>query len=66
FGATAQFNPTKLTIDAMACLGLVSDRKRATEIWAKIKDAKTQGSQFQDPNGDDPTKAFSELKAKAN
>ncbi|GMF20935.1 unnamed protein product [Phytophthora lilii] len=66
FGATAQFNPTKLTIDFMALLGLVSDRKRATEIWAKIKESKSSGSKFQDPNGDDPTQAFSELKAKAN
>ncbi|KAK1943956.1 Acyl-CoA desaturase [Phytophthora citrophthora] len=66
FGATAQFNPTKLTIDFMALLGLVTDRKRATEIWAKIKESKDKGSKFQDPNGDDPSKAFSELKAKAN
>ncbi|GMF27526.1 unnamed protein product [Phytophthora fragariaefolia] len=63
FGVTSQFNPTKLTIDFMAALGLVSDRKRATDIWAKIKE---KGSSFQDPNGDDPTKAYSELKAKAN
>ncbi|KAG2784589.1 hypothetical protein PC116_g21538 [Phytophthora cactorum] len=66
FGATAQFNPTKLTIDFMALLGLVTDRKRATEIWSKIKESKEKGSKFQDPNGDDPTQAFSELKAKAN
>uniref|UniRef100_M4BJM3 Fatty acid desaturase domain-containing protein n=1 Tax=Hyaloperonospora arabidopsidis (strain Emoy2) TaxID=559515 RepID=M4BJM3_HYAAE len=68
FGVTAQFNPTKLTIDLMATLGLVSDRKRATDIWIKIQDSKVQGDKVvhQDPDGDDVAQAFSELKAKAN
>ncbi|KAI9918163.1 hypothetical protein PsorP6_012487 [Peronosclerospora sorghi] len=66
FGITSQFNPTKLTIDLMAKLGLVSDRKRATEIWGKMSAAKPHGARVQDLNGDDASQAFSALKAKAN
>lgn len=32
-----QFNPTKVFFDAMACLGLAYDRKRATEVWKQRK-----------------------------
>ncbi|KAL7688529.1 putative acyl-CoA desaturase [Plasmopara halstedii] len=66
FGVTSQFNPTKLTIDLLATLGLVTDRKRATEIWLKIKGSKGQSAKVQDPKGDNPISAFSQLKAKAN
>ncbi|CAI5735184.1 unnamed protein product [Peronospora destructor] len=66
FGVTSQFNPTKLTIDIMAVIGLVTDRKRATDIWGKIKESKEKDATFKDPKGDDPSHAFSELKAKAN
>jgi len=34
FGISAQFNPSKLVIDAFARLGLVWGRKRATSAWA--------------------------------
>ena len=37
FGASSQFNPTKLAIDMGAVLGMVSDRKRATAMWAREK-----------------------------
>ncbi|CAK4699890.1 hypothetical protein LEN26_016912 [Aphanomyces euteiches] len=33
FGVSAQWNPTKLFIDAMAKIGLVTDRKRALQAW---------------------------------
>ena len=33
FGVSSQFNPSKLVIDGFACLGLVSERKRATGAW---------------------------------
>lgn len=67
FGAMQQFNPTKLTIDLLAMLGLVTDRKRAVPIWEKMKAAKLKGKaeKVVDPDGDDPVRAFSELKAKA-
>ena len=32
-GVSQQFNPTKLVIDAAACLGLVTGRKRALRAW---------------------------------
>ncbi|TYZ68079.1 hypothetical protein PybrP1_010021 [[Pythium] brassicae (nom. inval.)] len=69
FGVTRQFNPTKLTIDIFANLGLISDRKRATAIWQKMKAAQASGksaASVVDPEGDDPNKAFSELRAKAH
>lgn len=34
-GISSQWNPTKLTIDAFAKFGLVSNRKRAHKQWAK-------------------------------
>jgi len=34
FGISTQFNPSKLIIDAMAAIGQVWDRKRATGAWA--------------------------------
>mmetsp|Transcript_17345 Transcript_17345/g.56746 ORF Transcript_17345/g.56746 Transcript_17345/m.56746 type:complete len:335 (-) Transcript_17345:354-1358(-) len=37
YGIFTQFNPTKLVIDLCAALGLVSDRKRATAMWAREK-----------------------------
>mmetsp|Transcript_66814 Transcript_66814/g.111019 ORF Transcript_66814/g.111019 Transcript_66814/m.111019 type:complete len:336 (-) Transcript_66814:359-1366(-) len=35
YGFARQFNPTKMIIDVCASLGLVSDRKRATKMWAR-------------------------------
>jgi len=34
FGISSQFNPSKLFIDMMAKLGMVTDRKRGTAAWA--------------------------------
>ena len=34
FGITSQYNPSKLFIDGMAMLGMVTDRKRGTAAWA--------------------------------
>jgi len=36
-GPLQQFNPTKVFIDIMACLGLAWDRKRAHKVWALRK-----------------------------
>eukprot|EP00928_Gymnodinium_smaydae_P023902 TRINITY_DN1953_c0_g1_i6.p1 TRINITY_DN1953_c0_g1~~TRINITY_DN1953_c0_g1_i6.p1 ORF type:complete len:692 (+),score=131.28 TRINITY_DN1953_c0_g1_i6:36-2078(+) len=36
-GPLQQYNPTKVFIDAMACLGLVWDRKRALKVWQARK-----------------------------
>jgi len=36
-GVLRQYNPTKLTIDICAALGLVMERKRATAMWAREK-----------------------------
>jgi len=33
FGISSQFNPSKLFIDCMAAIGMVTDRKRATGAW---------------------------------
>ncbi|KAF0698672.1 Aste57867_10713 [Aphanomyces stellatus] len=33
YGVSTQWNPTKLFIDTMAALGLVTDRKRALQSW---------------------------------
>ncbi|CAM9125873.1 unnamed protein product [Phaeothamnion confervicola] len=38
FGVGAQFNPTKLFIDTMAAIGLVTNRKRALGAWEKAKE----------------------------
>jgi len=35
FGADRQFNPTKFVIDACAAVGMVWDRKRGTNLWAR-------------------------------
>merc|ERR1712087_759287 len=37
YGFLSQFNPTKLIIDICASIGLVSERKRATAMWAREK-----------------------------
>ena len=37
YGVLKQFNPTKLVIDCAAAVGLVTDRKRATGMWAREK-----------------------------
>ncbi len=37
-GVSAQYNPTKIFIDTMAALGLVTNRKRATGAWEKRKE----------------------------
>uniref|UniRef100_K3X3T2 Fatty acid desaturase domain-containing protein n=1 Tax=Globisporangium ultimum (strain ATCC 200006 / CBS 805.95 / DAOM BR144) TaxID=431595 RepID=K3X3T2_GLOUD len=69
YGVAQQYNPTKFTIDFLAAIGLITDRKRATGIWDKMKDAKAHGlsmKTIKDPEGDDPTRAFSELKARSS
>lgn len=38
FGIGSQFNPTKMFIDGLATVGLVTNRKRATGAWAKLKE----------------------------
>jgi len=38
YGLMAQFNPTKVLIDVCAMVGQVSQRKRATGAWEKLKD----------------------------
>merc|ERR1719469_1859924 len=35
YGVLTQYNPTKLIIDACAAVGLVTERKRATSMWAR-------------------------------
>merc|ERR1719181_116645 len=40
YGVSAQFNPTKLFLDACAALGLISGRKRATVAWKLEKEAR--------------------------
>ena len=35
YGVMRQFNPTKMVIDACASVGLVTERKRATGMWAR-------------------------------
>lgn len=54
FGASIQFNPTKLTIDFLALLGLVTDRKRAVSHWEqmKIKERETKEPIDSLPNGE--------------
>ena len=42
FGISAQYNPTKLIIDGAAALGLVSERKRASAMWAREKKARAE------------------------
>lgn len=42
FGASKQYNPTKMFIDTCCWLGLASDRKRATGAWAKLKASREQ------------------------
>jgi len=37
YGALGQINPTKMLIDFMASLGLVSDRRRALDVWHREK-----------------------------
>ena len=41
-GIGAQYNPTKLIIDGAAALGLVSERKRASAMWAREKKARAE------------------------
>lgn len=41
-GVSAQFNPTKLFIDACAAVGLVSGRKRAHSLWQLRKEARVK------------------------
>ena len=37
FGADFQFNPTKIFIDICAYIGLVTERKRALDVWHILK-----------------------------
>ena len=43
FGISKQFNPSKLFIDTLARLGMVTGRKRATKAWAINKKRMMQG-----------------------
>ncbi|RLN44704.1 hypothetical protein BBJ29_007520 [Phytophthora kernoviae] len=65
-GEFLQFNPTKQIIDLFALFGLITERKRATAIWHRMRDARGKGklAEVVDPEGDDPLKAFTELKSK--
>ncbi|CAN0157458.1 unnamed protein product [Ectocarpus sp. 13 AM-2016] len=38
-GVSMQFNPTRMFIDSMAFVGLVTDRKRALRAWKRAKQA---------------------------
>lgn len=38
FGVSSQFNPTKMFIDGLATVGLVTNRKRAVGAWEKLKE----------------------------
>lgn len=40
FGVSKQYNPTKAFIDFFASIGMVSNRKRATGAWAKLKESR--------------------------
>jgi stearoyl-CoA desaturase (delta-9 desaturase) len=42
-GAGAQYNPTKVFIDACIWLGLASDPKRATKVWARMQAKQAEG-----------------------
>lgn len=42
FGVSSQFNPTKMIIDICAFLGMVSERKRATGPWQKLRERRDQ------------------------
>ena len=46
FGASAQYNPTKLFIDTCIWLGLASDPKRATNVWERMKAKKEEGKAY--------------------
>lgn len=40
FGVSKQFNPTKAFIDFFALIGFVTQRKRATGAWEKLKESR--------------------------
>jgi len=42
YGVLRQYNPTKLAIDAAAALGLVTERKRATNMWTREKEKRVK------------------------
>jgi stearoyl-CoA desaturase (Delta-9 desaturase) len=42
FGISQQFNPTKAFIDFFAAIGMVTNRKRATGAWAKLKESRAR------------------------
>jgi stearoyl-CoA desaturase (delta-9 desaturase) len=42
YGASAQYNPTKMFIDTCIWLGLASDPKRATKVWARMQAKKEE------------------------
>mmetsp|Transcript_39329 Transcript_39329/g.57861 ORF Transcript_39329/g.57861 Transcript_39329/m.57861 type:complete len:333 (+) Transcript_39329:58-1056(+) len=44
FGISSQYNPTKLVIDVLAAVGLVWDRKRATEAWTKGRERRDRNA----------------------
>ena len=67
FGVSSQFNPTKLFIDTCCALGLASNRKRATNSWARTKqrrddDANWTAAPSTSVNG---ARAYAEKVAKA-
>ena len=51
YGVTSQFNPTKLVIDTAAMFGLVSDRKRATAMWAREKAKRAERAEGEAEHG---------------
>ena len=42
FGSDKRYNPTKICIDIWAFLGLVTDRKRALNVWEIMKKKKME------------------------
>jgi len=42
YGIATQFNPTKMFIDFAAACGMVTDRKRATAMWAREKQRRAE------------------------
>lgn len=43
FGASMQYNPTKLFIDACIAMGLASEPKRADKVWARMQAKEAEG-----------------------
>ena len=59
FGASVQYNPTKLFIDTCIWLGLASEPKRATKVWARM-----QAKQQQEKAGQQEGEGTDRLRSK--